>query len=160
MDELLNKEPVKRAQDALKRFDKSLKVKVLEKTARTAKDASLALGCEVGAIVKSLLFRADNSFILCLVSGDKKCSLNKLKKITQKNDLCMASPDQVKTQTGYTIGGVSPVGLLNEIEIFMDNTLKRFEILYAAAGHPNCIFEINFKKLNEITSSKVLEITE
>ena len=160
MDELLNKEPVKRAQDALQRFDTSLKVKVLEKTARTAKDASLALGCEVGAIVKSLLFRAENSFILCLVSGDKKCSLNKLKKITQKNDLCMASPDQVKTQTGYTIGGVSPVGLLNEIEIFMDNTLKRFEILYAAAGHPNCIFEINFIKLNEITSSKVMEITE
>ena len=160
MDDLLNNEPDRRAQDALKRFDNSLNVQVLEKTARTAKDASLALGCEVGAIVKSLLFRAENSFILCLVSGDKKCSLNKLKKITQKNDLCMASPDQVKTQTGYTIGGVSPVGLLNEIEIFMDNTLKRFEILYAAAGHPNCIFEINFKKLNEITSSKVLEITE
>ena len=160
MDDLLNNEPVRRAQKALKRFDNSLKVEILKKTARTAQDASLALGCEVGAIVKSLLFKADNSFVLCLVSGDKKCSLNKLKKITQKNDLCMASPEQVKTQTGYTIGGVSPVGLLNDIEIFMDNTLKRFEILYAAAGHPNCIFEIDFKKLNEITSSKVLEITE
>ena len=160
MDDLLNNEPVRRAQDALKRFDNSLNVQVLGKTARTAQDASLALGCEVGAIVKSLLFRAENSFILCLVSGDKKCSLNKLKKITQKNDLCMASPEQVKTQTGYTIGGVSPVGLLNDIEIFMDNSLERFNKLYAAAGHPNCIFEINFKKLNEITSSKVLEITE
>ena len=160
MDDLLNNEPVRRAQEALKRFDNSLNVQVLEKTARTAQDASLALGCEVGAIVKSLLFRAENSFILCLVSGDKKCSLNKLKKITQKNDLCMASPEQVKTQTGYTIGGVSPVGLLNDIEIFMDNSLERFNKLYAAAGHPNCIFEINFKKLNEITSSKVLEITE
>ena len=160
MDDLLNNEPVKRAQEALKRFDNSLNVKVLKKTARTAQDASLALGCEVGAIVKSLLFRAENSFVLCLVSGDKKCSLNKLKKITQKNDLCMASPEQVKTQTGYTIGGVSPVGLLNDIEIFMDNSLERFNKLYAAAGHPNCIFEINFKKLNEITSSKVLEITE
>ena len=160
MDDLLKKEPVRRAQEALKRFDNSLNVQVLEKTARTAQDASLALGCEVGAIVKSLLFRAENSFVLCLVSGDKKCSLNKLKKITQKNDLCMASPEQVKTQTGYTIGGVSPVGLLNDIEIFMDNSLERFNKLYAAAGHPNCIFEINFKKLNEITSSKVLEITE
>ncbi len=160
MDDLLNNEPVRRAQEALKRFDNSLNVQVLEKTARTAQDASLALGCEVGAIVKSLLFRAENSFVLCLVSGDKKCSLNKLKKITQKNDLCMASPEQVKTQTGYTIGGVSPVGLLNDIEIFMDNSLERFNKLYAAAGHPNCIFEINFKKLNEITSSKVLEITE
>ena len=160
MDDLLNNEPVRRAQEALKRFDNSLNVQVLEKTARTAQDASLALGCEVGAIVKSLLFRAENSFVLCLVSGDKKCSLNKLKKITQKNDLCMASPEQVETQTGYTIGGVSPVGLLNDIEIFMDNSLERFNKLYAAAGHPNCIFEINFKKLNEITSSKVLEITE
>ena len=160
MDDLLNNEPVKRAQEALKRFDNSLNVQVLEKTARTAQDASLTLGCEVGAIVKSLLFRAENSFVLCLVSGDKKCSLNKLKKITKKNDLCMASPEQVKTQTGYTIGGVSPVGLLNDIEIFMDNSLERFNKLYAAAGHPNCIFEINFKKLNEITSSKVLEITE
>ena len=160
MDDLLNNEPVKRAQEALKKFDNSLNVKVLKKTARTAQDASLALGCEVGAIVKSLLFRAENSFVLCLVSGDKKCSLNKLKKITKKNDLCMASPEQVKTQTGYTIGGVSPVGLLNDIEIFMDNSLERFNKLYAAAGHPNCIFEINFKKLNEITSSKVLEITE
>ena len=160
MNDLLNNEPVRRAQEALKRFDNSLNVQVLEKTARTAQDASLALGCEVGAIVKSLLFRAENSFVLCLVSGDKKCSLNKLKKITKKNDLCMASPEQVKTQTGYTIGGVSPVGLLNDIEIFMDNSLERFNKLYAAAGHPNCIFEINFKKLNEITSSKVLEITE
>ena len=160
MDDLLNNEPVRRAQEALKRFDNSLNVQVLEKTARTAQDASLALGCEVGAIVKSLLFRAENSFILCLVSGDKKCSLNKLKKITQKNDLCMASPEQVKTQTGYTIGSVSPVGLLNDIEIFMDNSLKRFDKLYAAAGHPNCIFQIDFEKLNKITSSKVMEITE
>ena len=160
MNNLLNNEPVKRAQEALKKFDNSIKVEVLDKTARTAQDASIALGCEVGAIVKSLLFRAENSFILCLVSGDKKCSLNKLKKITQKNDLCMASPEQVKTQTGYTIGGVSPVGLLNNVEIFMDNTLKRFDKLYAAAGHPNCIFQIDFDKLKKITSSKVMEITE
>jgi len=160
MDELLNKEPVKRAQDALQRFDKSLKVKVLEKTARTAQDASLALGCDVGAIVKSLLFRAENSFVLCLVSGDKKCSLNKLKKITQKNDLCMASPEQVKTQTGYTIGGVSPVGLLNDIEIFMDNSLERFNKLYAAAGHPNCVFKIQFNQLVKLTSGEIKEIAE
>ena len=160
MNDLLNNEPVKRAQEALKKLDEKKKVQVLEKTARTAKEASIALQCHEGAIVKSLLFRADDTFILCLVSGDKKCSLNKLKKITKKNDLCMASPEQVKAQTGYTIGGVSPVGLLNDIEIFMDSSLERFDKLYAAAGHPNCIFEINFKKLNEITSSKVLEITE
>jgi prolyl-tRNA editing enzyme YbaK/EbsC (Cys-tRNA(Pro) deacylase) len=160
MDNLLNKEPVKRAQECLKKFDENKKIKVLEETARTAEDASKALQCEVGAIVKSLLFRAGDGFILCLVSGDKKCSLNKLKKITQKDDLCMASPEQVKTQTGYTIGGVSPVGLINRIEIFMDSSLERFKKLYAAAGHPNCIFEINFEELHSITSSKIMEITE
>ena len=160
MDNLLNKEPVKRAQEHLRKFDENRNIKVLEETARTALDASKALKCEVGAIVKSLLFRAGDEFILCLVSGDKKCSLNKLKKITQKDDLCMASPDQVKNQTGYTIGGVSPVGLINKIEIFMDSSLERFSKLYAAAGHPNCVFEINFKELNKITSSKIMEITE
>ena len=60
------------------------------------------------------------------MSGDKKCSLNKLKKITLKKDVCMASPEEVKDQTGYTIGGVSPVGHLNSIEIFIDNSLQRF----------------------------------
>ena len=160
MNGLLNNEPVKRAQEALKKLDEKKKVQVLEKTARTAKEASIALQCHEGAIVKSLLFRADDTFILCLVSGDKKCSLNKLKKITKKNDLCLASPEQVKAQTGYTIGGVSPVGLINKIEIFMDSSLERFSKLYAAAGHPNCIFEINFKELNTITSSKIMEITE
>ena len=160
MDNLLNKEPVKRAQEHLKKFDENRKIKVLVETARTAQDASKALKCEVGAIVKSLLFRTADGFILCLVSGDKKCSLNKLKKITQKDDLCMASPEQVKTQTGYTIGGVSPVGLINRIEIFMDSSLVRFKKLYAAAGHPNCIFQINFEELHSITSSKIMEITE
>ena len=72
----------------------------------------------------------------------------------------MASPDQVKTQTGYTIGGVSPIGLINEIDIFIDSSLERFDKLYAAAGHPNCIFEINFEELQSITFSKKMEITE
>ena len=72
MDDLLNNEPVKRAQEALKKFDNSLNVKVLEKTARTAQDASLALGCEVGAIVKSLLFRAENSFVLTVCGPGKR----------------------------------------------------------------------------------------
>ena len=70
----------------------------------------------------------------------------------------MASPKDVKTQTGYTIGGVSPVGHLNEIEIFIDNSLKRFNELFAAAGHPNCVFKINFKNIQQITNGKVEDI--
>ena len=157
---LLDKESVKRATKALKDFDKLLSVIVLDDSARTAKDAALSLNCEVGAIVKSLLFRTEDSFILCLIAGDKRCSINKLKNITNKKNISMANPEEVKTQTGYTIGGVSPVGHIALVEILIDNSLKRFNDLYAAAGHPNCVFKINFKKLQKITNGKVEELIE
>ena len=157
---LLDKEPVKRAEKFLKSFDQSLEVIILENSARTAQDAAKALDCNVGAIVKSLLFRAGDDFILCLVAGDKRCSLNKLKKIKNIKDISMASPEEVKTQTGYTIGGVSPVGHLYKLEIFIDKSLERFNELFAAAGHPNCVFKINFKNIQKITNGKVEDIIE
>ena len=157
---LLDKEPVKRAEKFLKNFDQSLEVTVLENSARTAKDAATALDCDVGAIVKSLLFKVKDSFTLCLVAGDKRCSLNKLKKIKNEKDVSIASPEEVKTQTGYTIGGVSPIGHSNNLEILIDNSLERFSRLFAAAGHPNCIFKINFKNIQKITNGKVEDIIE
>tara|TARA_B100000768_G_scaffold86126_1_gene81249 strand:+ start:14 stop:493 length:480 start_codon:yes stop_codon:yes gene_type:complete len=157
---LLDKEPVKRVEKFLKDFDQSLKVFVLENSAKTAEDAATALGCDAGAIVKSLLFKTEDSFILCLVAGDKRCSLNKLKKIKNKRDVSMASPEDVKTQTGYTIGGVSPVGHLNRVEIFIDRSLKRFNTLFAAAGHPNCVFDINFMNIQKITNGEIEDIIE
>ncbi|MDB9819284.1 YbaK/EbsC family protein [Candidatus Pelagibacter sp.] len=157
---LLDKEPVKRVEKFLKGFDQSLEVIVLENSARTAKDAAIALGCDVGAIVKSLLFKTGDNFTLCLVAGDKRCSLNKLKKIKNIKDISMASPEEVKTQTGYTIGGVSPVGHLNKLEIFIDKSLERFNELFAAAGHPNCVFKINFNNIQKITNGKVKDIIE
>ena len=157
---LLDKEPVKRAEKFLKGFDQSLEVIVLENSARTAKDAAIALGCDVGAIVKSLLFKTGDNFTLCLVAGDKRCSLNKLKKIKDEKDISMASPEEVKNHTGYTIGGVSPIGHLEKIEIIIDNSLKRFNELFAAAGHPNCVFKINFKDIQKITNGKVEDIIE
>ena len=129
---LLDKEPVKRAEKALKDFDPKLNVVVLEETARTAKDAASSLKCEVGAIVKSLLFKTQTSFVLCLVAGDKRCSLNKLKKITDIKDISMASPNEVKKQTGYTIGGVSPVGHINKVKIYIDFNLERYPEVFAA----------------------------
>jgi Cys-tRNA(Pro) deacylase len=157
---LLDKEPVKRAEKFLKSFDQSLEVIILEDSARTAQDAAKALDCNVGAIVKSLLFRTGDDFILCLVAGDKRCSLNKLKKLKDKKDILMASPQEVKTQTGYTIGGVSPIGHLNKIEILIDKSLERFNQLFAAAGHPNCVFKINFINIQKITNGKVENIIE
>ena len=160
MNSTLNKEPVKRAEKALKEFDKNLHIEYLEQTARTANDAATALGCKIGAIVKSLLFKTEKSFVLCLVSGDKKCSLNKLKKILNEKDVSMANADQVKEITGYTIGGVSPIGHLTKVNILIDNNLARFEDIFAAAGHPNCIFKINFEQLIKLTKGKIEELTE
>ena len=157
---LLNKEPVKRAEKCLKDFDENLSVVELENSAKTALDAANSLNCEVGAIVKSLLIKIENDFLLCLVSGDKRCSLNKLKKISEKKNVRMASADEVKSQTGYTIGGVSPVGHINKIQIFIDNSLSRFTDIFAAAGHPNVIFKINYEKLIQITKGDVKDITE
>ena len=160
MDNLLEKEAVKRVQKSLSSFDVSLKAQALEQSARTAKDAATALRCEVGAIVKSLLLKADDGFVLCLVSGDKKCSLNKIKKTTGKKDVCMANAEDVKKQTGFTIGGVSPVGLANNLEIMIDDQLNRFQDIFAAAGHPNVVFKIDFKNLKEITKGVILDISE
>ena len=157
---LLDKEPVKRVEKILKEFDQTQKVIILDTSARTALEAASSLSCEVGAIVKSLLFKTENSFTLCLVAGDKKASLNKIKKSLSIKEALLANADDVKKITGYTIGGVSPVGHVNKIDIFMDNSLERFNALYAAAGHPNCVFKINFKDLQKITNGLIKEITE
>ena len=160
MNDLINKEPVKRVIETLNKFNKNLKVQILEKTARTAKEAANALNCEEGAIVKSLVFKSETGFLICLVSGDKRCSLNKLKKVISKKDVSMASADDVKAQTGFTIGGVSPVGHINDLNIIIDKTLKRFQIVYAAAGHPNSIFKIDILKLKDLTKGRIEDITE
>ena len=151
MEDLLNKESVQRVVKVLCNFDDSLKVKVLNSSARTAKDAAISLKCEVGAIVKSLLLRTEDNFILCLVSGDKRCSLNKVKKKLNMKDVSMADAEQVKSQTGFSIGGVSPIAHLNKNEIFIDTSLSRYDYVYAAAGHPNTIFKISYKQLIELT---------
>ena len=158
MENLLDKESVQRVIKVLKDFDSNLKVEVLSSSARTAVDAAKSLNCEVGAIVKSLLLRTEESFILCLVSGDRRCSLNKIKKIINKKDVSMANADQVKNQTGFSIGGVSPVAHSEKLKILVDSSLSRYEIVYAAAGHPHTIFEITYKQLIKLTEGKEEDI--
>ena len=160
MNSILDKETVKRVEKILNDFDPNLDVVILEQTARTANDAATALGCNVGAIVKSLLFKIGDKFCLCLVSGDKRCSLNKLKKKLNEKDVLMASPGEVKQVTGYTIGGVSPIGHLVKIKIYMDKNLERFSKVFAAAGHPNAIFGISFFELKKLTNAEVDDLTE
>ena len=160
MENFLNKEAVKRVQEFIKKFNPKLEVLILDSTARTAKDAANSLKCKVGAIVKSLLFRVDESFLICLIAGDRKCSLNKLKKILQKKDICMANADEVKKNTGFSIGGVAPIAHITNLDILVDISLSRFQNVYAAAGHPNCVFKITYDQLIKITNGLEKEISE
>ena len=158
MENILEKESVKRVIKVLNKFDQNLEVKILKSSAKTADDAAFSLNCKVGAIVKSLLLRTENGFILCLVSGDKRCSLNKIKKIINLKDVSMANADEVKSQTGFSIGGVSPIAHLKKIPILIDLSLSRFENVYAAAGHPYSIFKITYEQLVKITNGKEEDI--
>jgi len=160
VENLLNKEPVKRVQEFIAQFDPKLKVLSLDTTARTAKDAAESLVCDVGAIVKSLVFRADDTFLICLVAGDKRCSLNKLKKVISKKNVCMANAEEVKTNTGFSIGGVAPIAHLKKLNILIDQSLGRFQSVFAAAGHPNSIFKIEYSQLVQMTKGEVKEIIE
>ena len=160
MEDLLNKGPVKKVKEFITKFDPKLEVLVLDTTARTAQDAANSLKCEVGAIVKSLLFKAESSFLICLIAGDRKCSLNKLKKTLQKKDVSMANADEVKKNTGFSIGGVAPVAHATSLDILIDNSLNRFPYIFAAAGHPNCVFKITYDDLIKITKGSEKEISE
>ena len=160
MDKILSKEPVKRVQDFIDNFDLKLKILVLNSTARTAKAAAGSLNCEEGAIVKSLLFKVNNFFLICLISGDKRCSLKKLKGLLQEKDVSMASANEVKKITGFSIGGVSPIAHLTKLDIFIDISLKKYNYIYAAAGHPSCVFKIQYNQLIKMREGLEKEITE
>ena len=158
--DLKKNETVQRVYNILKKYDKNQSLIVLETSARTAKEAATSLGCKVGAIVKSLIFKSNDKYYLCLISGDKRASESKIKSILKVDELSMASATDVKQVTGFSIGGVSPIGHLNKLNVLIDLSLERYEQLFAAAGHPHCIFRINYRDLIKITNGLPNNITE
>ena len=160
-ESLSEKKNVRTVIDYLQNFDPNLSLISLDTSARTAKDAADSLNVNVGAIVKSLLFKThENKFYLCLVSGDKYMSEEKLATITQKT-ITKANANEVKKQTGFSIGGVAPVAHNSPPTcIFIDENLKRFEMIYAAAGHPYVVFGIKFEQICQITNGKVINFVE
>ena len=158
--DLKKNESIQRVYKTLKKYDENQSLIVLETSAGTAKDAATSLGCNVGAIVKSLIFKSNDKYYLCLISGDKRASASKIKSILNVDELSMASATDVKQVTGFSIGGVSPIGHLNKLNVLIDLSLERFEQLFAAAGHPYCIFKINYRDLIKITNGLPNNITE
>ena len=158
--DLKKNEPIQRVYKILKKYDDNQSLIVLETSAGTAKEAATSLGCKVCDIVKSLIFKSNEKYYLCLISGDKRASARKIKSILNVDQLSMASATDVKQVTGFSIGGVSPIGHLNKLNVLIDLSLERFEQLFAAAGHPYCIFKINYRDLIKITNGLPNNITE
>ena len=161
MSKLLQRKSVLKVKEFLQYVDQSIELIELEETARTAVDAASSLNKEVGAIVKSLLFKTKdtNNYYLCLVSGDKYADTNKISKLVNKN-IEKANADECKEFTGFSIGGVSPVAHDNiPTQIFIDENLNRYEMIYAAAGHPYVVFGISYNKLCNITKGRIVNIT-
>ncbi len=161
-DNLLEKKTVKKVSNHIKLFNYNLKIISLNETARTAIDAAKSLGVEVGAIVKSLVFKSLNKefHYLCLTSGDKFLSLNKLSLIVN-DKVNKASANEVKEWTGYSIGGVPPVAHKSPpSDIFIDKNLQKHNKIFAAAGHPYAIFGLSFNDLIKMTNGKVVDIVE
>ena len=162
MSSLLERKNVLKVKKFLKNIDDSFELIVLDETARTAEDAAKSLKKEVGAIVKSLLFKniESDEYYLCLVSGDQYLSLEKISKIIG-NKITKANADECKKITGFSIGGVSPVAHTHSpSRIFIDENLNRFNMVYAAAGHPYVVFGITFNKLQIITKGEINSIVE
>lgn len=127
-------------------------VREVSETARSAAEAAKALGVEQGAIVKTLVFTVGNRYVLALVAGDRQCNEEQLGRILNlQGAVVRPGADLVRAVTGFSIGGVAPVGLIAKLPVAIDASLKRFEKLYAAAGHTHCVFETSAAELKTLT---------
>ncbi|MCS6963944.1 YbaK/EbsC family protein [Thermoflexus sp.] len=145
----------------LDRYLPGTSVRILDQSTATAVEAAAAVGCPLGAIVKSLLFVADEDPRLVLVAGDRKADQRLLAALwgIPRKRIRIADPETVLRVTGYEVGGVPPVAHATPLEIWMDASLARYETLWAAAGARNALFPISFADLARITGGQVAEFT-
>lgn len=155
-EDLLTRPAVQRVRDTLRANGARHDVMALAETARTAQDAANALGCEVGAIVKSLVFAVGGKPVMALVAGDRMGDTDALPGALGLDGRCKrADADMVREATGFTIGGVAPVGHATSLPIVIDESLGRFDAIYAAAGHPHCVFRTSLDELRRLTGGAV-----
>ena len=161
MNDLINRKTVTKVKNYLNKFDQNIKLKVLDETARTAIDAANSLKTKVGSIVKSLLFKDnDNNYYLCLVSGDKYVSTDKISQLVGLT-IKKTTAQECKEFTGYSIGGVSPIAHDNKPKlILIDKNLSKYEKVFAAAGHPYVVFGVTYLELVKLTNGTVNNIVE
>jgi len=130
-----------------------VEVQVLPDSTRTAGEAAAAVGCEVGQIVKSLVFMRDGDPVMVLCAGDRRVAAGRL-------GLRPASADEARAATGFSIGGIPPLGHDQPLETLIDDSLRRFATVWCAAGTPHAVFEADIDKLiGAIPGGEVVEVS-
>lgn len=159
MEGILERGPVKRVSEVLEANNLG-KVHVLSESARTAQDAASALNIEVGQIASSLIFRLpDGAPILIITSGRHRVDTDLIARTLGVSHLDRADANYVKELSGFSVGGVSPLGWQNTIShIYIDEALSGYEAIWAAAGHPHAVFPTTFEELKRITSATPIAV--
>ena len=137
--------------------DLSVTVKEFPQGTRTAVDAARAVGCDVGQIVKSLVFVAGGKPVVALVSGANRLDEKRLAAVAGE-PVVKADADTARTATGYAIGGVPPFGHTTDVPVFMDRELLEHRVVWAAAGRPDSVFEIEPERLRELSNAVVMDL--
>lgn len=154
----LEQQSVIRVRETLARLGATGEIKHLDDSARTAKEAADALGVEVGQIASSLIFLADGDPVLIVASGGHRVDTNKLSGVLDGATITKANADDVRNATGFAIGGVAPVGHPEPLRTVIDVALSQYDVVWAAAGHPHCIFPTSYDELLRITCGTAAEI--
>jgi prolyl-tRNA editing enzyme YbaK/EbsC (Cys-tRNA(Pro) deacylase) len=162
MDGVLEKAAVKRVSAALLEHGCAGQIKVLSDSARTAAEAAAALGIEVGQIASSLIFKLpDGSPLLIITSGRHRVDTDLVASNLGIEKLGRVDADYVKEQSGFSIGGVSPLGWISKPEIILiDEALNDYAVVWAAAGHPHAVYPTSFAELLAITFAKPMIVGE
>ena len=160
MDSILEKAAVKRAQAAFDKHGISGKIKILSDSARTAAEAAAGLGIEVGQIASSLVFKLpDDRSLLVITSGRHRVDTQMVAKLLQVPTLNRADADYVKEISGYSVGGVAPLGWINEPSItLIDEALNDYQVIWAAAGHPHAVFPTSYQELLQASGAKAARV--
>jgi prolyl-tRNA editing enzyme YbaK/EbsC (Cys-tRNA(Pro) deacylase) len=157
--------PIQRVVDAAARKGVALDVRVFTESTHTAEEAAAAVGAELGQIVKSLVFvapEADATLapILCLVSGPNRVDLARLAAVTGDPDVRRATANEARELTGFTIGGIPPIGHARPVRVVMDPDLGRFQVVWAAAGTPTAVFPVPPATLRMLSNAHVAPICQ
>ena len=162
MEEILNRPAVRRVRAAIEANALPGEIKVLNESAKTAVDAAKGLGIEVGQIASSLVFKLpDGSPLLVITSGRHRVDTDLVARHLEVSALARADADWVKSVSGFSVGGVAPIGWESEdlsvrTKVVIDQALAEYEVMWAAAGHPHAVFPTSFDELHRITGATPL----